>query len=727
MDEYLLLFQTLPFPAILLEPRNEGFYIKDVNEQFVKLSGKKRTALVSQKYPDILVDWKAARLNENERLESLKQAFETGKIARTNFFLHHDDAGADDREGKYWQIQNVPVKNEDGEVRAILNVAIDKTVEVVQEKARLEADRQLEENSDKEHHFIKQNPDGLYSLDREGNFTSLNAGLAKMAELSEHEILKMNFLPFCAEQDRERITDHFVQALAGERQHFDAEFVSAKGNTVFLVVTLMPIKLKDSITGIYGIAKDITHLRMTEHELEKNQRKYEALVEEGSDLTVILNLDGTYKFVSKTTISVLGTFPEFYLDKNAFDFIHPEDKDRVMREFSLLENKNQVKIRPYRFADNEGNWRWLESTATNLIEDPYVKGIVANSREVTDLVERNNEIKKLYERYQLAAAATEDLIYDWDLLEDKVTRFSKGAKKIFGYDSEEVNRRDFWREHIHPDELEELKERLKCVLLDPSQDQIKTQYRLRRANGTYAHIIDRGHVVRDSEGKAIRLIGATSDISGIVNNRNALKVSNKRFNYAMRATKEIIWDWDISNNRIKRSRSFKKIFGYHTPKESSVEDFWFSKIAAKDRERVKSSLEEALADGQTKKWRCEYAFVKSDGSKAYVIDRGFILRDEEGTPTRMVGAVLDVTESKRLLQEVRKQNKILREVAWEQSHVVRAPLARLKGLLNLLENDSCEEWSREELWRLINESADELDNVIRKIIRKTEEIGVEAT
>ena len=723
MNEYLQLFQTLPFPAILLEPKDNGFYIKDVNNSFLRVFKKKRAELISKEYPDILVDWEASRINEHERLDSVRKAFRSGKISRTKFFIHQDHS-EDKCQEQYWQIQNVPVKNEQGEVRAILNLATEKTSEIVHKKAKQEADRRLKEHTHKEQHFIRQNPDGLYSLDKKGNFTSVNEGLAKMAEMTEQEMLKMNFLPFCAEEDRERTIECFQNALAGERQHFDAHFVSAKGRKLILVVTLVPMKMDGIINGVYGIAKDITELRTTEQELQRNQRKYEALVEEGSDLTVILNLEGTYKFVSKSTISVLGTFPESYLERNAFEFIHPDDKERVMREFFMLEQKKQVKVAPYRFADGEGKWRWLETTATNLMEDPYVNGIVANSREVTELVERTNEINKLYERYQLAAAATEDLIYDWDLQEDKVIRFYKGAEKFFGYTRDEIDQRNFWKEHIHPEELEGLKEQLKKALSDPYQDQIKTQYRIRRANGSYAHIIDRGHIVRDSKGKAIRLIGASSDISGIINNRNALKVSNKRFSYAMRATKEIIWDWDIPNQRIKRSRSFKKIFGYNTPKEPSVEDFWFSKITDKDRDRVKESLKEALDNKEITKWKCEYAFIKRDRTKAYVIDRGFILRDREGKPLRMVGAVLDVTESKRLLKEVKKQNKILREVAWEQSHVVRAPLARLKGLLNLLENDSCQEWSRDELWQLINQSADELDDVIKNIIRKTEEIGV---
>jgi PAS domain S-box-containing protein len=191
----------------------------------------------------------------------------------------------------------------------------------------------------------------------------------------------------------------------------------------------------------------------------------------------------------------------------------------------------------------------------------------------------------------------------------------------------------------------------------------------------------------------------------------------------MKATKEMIWDWDIINDRIKRSDSFKKIFGYGTSKLPSVEKFWFEKIVEKDRKRVRQSLKTALDDPNIRKWREEYCFLKNDREEAHVIDRGYILRDNHGKAIRMVGAVLDVTESRQMLREIQKQNKILKEVAWEQAHVVRAPLARLKGLLDLLEQESYEEWSREELVGLIRSSAEEVDEIIEKIIRKTEKIG----
>lgn len=717
MNSYLQAFNALPFPCLLLEPSKEGFVIIDANERYCQLSGKEKHELTEKLYPEIFTNEEPSKESFEKRKKSLKAAFESGTPNRIRSMrLDISSTKKNRQEVSFWNVENIPILDESGKVVQVLNLATDQTAEVneKQEKAM---------ESGKLQHFIDKNKDGLYSLDTDGNFTSVNEGLCKLAEVPRDELLTTSFLPFCAPHDQERIVEHFTKALRGEPQIFEADFISAKGTDLVLEISLVPIRVDGKISGVHGIARNFTLLREKERELSRSQKKFQAMIQEGSEIIGILGPEGNYKFLSETVENVLGIKPASLIGKNAFELIHSEDKDRVMKDFSVLDHEKQVKVKPFRFKDAAGNWRWLETQATNLLDDPYVEGVVINSREVTELVEQSRQIKQLYERYTLAAEATEDLIYDWNLVTDEVIRFHKSTDKFFGYTRKEIDDRAFWKSHIHPEELPELKKQLRESLQDPNQHHLRTQYRFEKADGTYAQIIDRANIIRNDKGEAIRLIGATSDVSQLMNNKNALKLANKRFSYAMKATKEMIWDWDIEKGHIKRSSSFKKIFGYNTPKFSSVHNFWFEKIVKEDRGRVEDSLNAALKNPEVRKWKEEYCFLRSDGQKAFVIDRGYILRDRQGKATRMVGAVLDVTESRRMLREIKKQNKVLREVAWEQAHIVRAPLARLKGLLDLLEEESYEEWSREELVRLIRSSAEEVDSVIGKIIKKTEKIG----
>ncbi|HET8753914.1 MAG TPA: PAS domain-containing protein, partial [Salinimicrobium sp.] len=454
------------------------------------------------------------------------------------------------------------------------------------------------------------------------------------------------------------------------------------------------------------------------------EKKFKALVQAGTDLIGILDENGNYIFASETTKAVLGIEPDYLIGKNAFELIHPEDLEKILEAFTEVKKTPQIKVAPFRFKDGEGDWRWLETTATNLLDDPAVEGIVVNSRDITQVMRQAREIEQINERYKLAATATQDLIYDWDLQNDEVVRFHRSLDDLFGYTVEEVAEKEFWRNQIHPVDFKIDQRKLEQALRDPEENFIRSEYRFKRANGTYARVVDKGYILRDADGKPVRLIGATSDISEIKAKEEALQISNQRFKLAMKATNEMIWDWDIKSDYTIRSKAFKKILGFENTKKNATNSFWKTRINEKDRHRVESSLKAALEDVNQKKWKDEYTMYRADGDLAYVADRGFIIRDNNGKPVRMVGALLDVTASRKLLTEIKKHNKILREIAWEQSHVVRAPLARLKGLLHLMEIEAFEDMSREEILQHILDSADELDEIVRGIVTKTEQIKI---
>ena len=485
--------------------------------------------------------------------------------------------------------------------------------------------------------------------------------------------------------------------------------------------------LTQNLTNAFEKRAALDTVRKREEELSKSEKKFRALVQEGSDLIAILDLDGYYSFASENYKTILGLDPLEITGKNAFHYVHPDDWKRVREQFNDLKERKQVHISPFRFRNKDLEWRWVQTTATNLLNDPAVNGIVANSLDISTIIEQAREIEHINERYQLAATATEDLIYDWDFRTNHVSRFHRGQKDLFGYSLSDLNKRDFWRKYIHPEDLPIEKKKLSLAIEDPQTNFIKTEYRFKRADGGYARVIDKGYILRDSNGTALRLIGATRDISEITAKKEALKIANKRFKMAMKATNEMIWEWDIATDSVIRSKGYKKIFGYDTNEATSVHSFWITKVTPEDQIRIKESLNQAIEDPTAKKWKLEYRIRKADGKIAFVIDRGYILRDSTGKAIRIVGAVLDVTNSRKLLLKVQSQNKVLKDIAWEQSHIVRAPLARFKGLVDLLEHKNFEEMNQQEILCHLKSSADELDCIIRRIVEKTEKINVGVT
>ena len=463
-------------------------------------------------------------------------------------------------------------------------------------------------------------------------------------------------------------------------------------------------------------------LREKEKDILKREENYKKLIQAAFDLVAVVDKEGSFMYVSEASKKILGVPAEQYVGKCAFESIHPDDKERVLSVFETIDQQETNSISSYRYADAEGNYRWFETHMRNMLADQNIEGIVLNTREVTDLVKKNNEIEELNERYRLAATASGDLVYEWNLETNDVERFFKEDEKYFGYRKKDLEKVTQWGENIHPDEIEDLKKLLKNTLKNPQRNQIRSQYRFQRADGTYAHVIDRAQIIRNNEGEAIRLVGATIDISSIIERRNALKIANKRFSYAMKATQEMIWDWDIMNNTIERSKAFEKIMGPIPEDLPSPDISWYELVSRKDQKRVKESLNKALANPEVTKWREEFTIYQHDGKKAYVVDRAFIIRNNEGKAVRMVGGTLDVTESRRMMKAIEAQNKVLKEIAWEQAHIVRAPVARIKGLLDFINDPMNGEVDQKEILKLIKESTYELDEIVTNIVRRTEDV-----
>ncbi|HEU4469699.1 MAG TPA: PAS domain-containing protein, partial [Flavisolibacter sp.] len=142
-----------------------------------------------------------------------------------------------------------------------------------------------------------------------------------------------------------------------------------------------------------------------------------------------------------------------------------------------------------------------------------------------------------------------------------------------------------------------------------------------------------------------------------------LSQSEERFRLIANATSDAIWDWDLVNNQIWCSDTFFNRFGFEREQHTASSRFRFDHIHADDRERVMQSIHEAINNASG--WSSKYRFKKADGSYASILDRGTVLTDANGTPYRMVGAMMDISEVERSEQQLKEKNDELQMLIQE--------------------------------------------------------------
>jgi len=137
----------------------------------------------------------------------------------------------------------------------------------------------------------------------------------------------------------------------------------------------------------------------------------------------------------------------------------------------------------------------------------------------------------------------------------------------------------------------------------------------------------------------------------------ALRESQDRFRFVARATNDAVWDWDLVSQALWWNEGVSTLFGY-TPEQVGPDvAWWYETIHPDDRERVKSDINAAVERG-AESWSAEYRYRRADGSYAHVFDRGYVLHDGDGRPTRMIGAMMDITQRRDLEEELRQSQKM---------------------------------------------------------------------
>ncbi len=157
----------------------------------------------------------------------------------------------------------------------------------------------------------------------------------------------------------------------------------------------------------------------------------------------------------------------------------------------------------------------------------------------------------------------------------------------------------------------------------------------------------------------------------------ALRQSEERFNLVAKATMDAVYDWDITQNILHLNEGFQRSFGFRPGTIEPNIEGWQERIHPDDRADVLARLKAGM-EGAEQMWTDEYRFRRADGTYADVLNRGYFMRDAQGRPLRIVGAMIDISERKRVERQFEIHNRQQAAVAkLGQKALAGAPLADL--------------------------------------------------
>jgi PAS domain S-box-containing protein len=227
-------------------------------------------------------------------------------------------------------------------------------------------------------------------LDADGRILSSNKPSLDFVKEKEQDIVGKTMweaFPALAEK-AQFVSKAITNAQQGQFFRGTATFPRGKENEVTLDISFKPIfDTENKVKYIVAEARDISDFVQIKKESEHKERRFKHLIENSSDIISLLNAEGTILYKSNSIQQILGYDPESLFGKSAFELMHPDDIGQVAETFNNLvqqERSNETAEIEFRYKAKDGNWHWIQATASNLLHNPDIQAIVVNSRDISE-------------------------------------------------------------------------------------------------------------------------------------------------------------------------------------------------------------------------------------------------------------------------------------------------------------------------------------------------------
>ena len=177
----------------------------------------------------------------------------------------------------------------------------------------------------------------------------------------------------------------------------------------------------------------------SEDALRRSEERFRSLLRYASDIIMILDAEGVILYESPAVERVLGFQPQERLGTNILSCVHPEDLETVRDRFdALLEEPNGHFSVEYRACDKNGGWHYFEATGTNLLDDPIVRGVVVNARDITERQRAEEALRESEGRFRWTFEQAAENIFVLDLRSMRILDANAALQRSLGYTLEEL-------------------------------------------------------------------------------------------------------------------------------------------------------------------------------------------------------------------------------------------------------------------------------------------------
>jgi two-component system sensor histidine kinase UhpB len=520
----------------------------------------------------------------------------------------------------------------------------------------------------KEHFNVTLNSitEGLITTGKKGEIVYMNPAAEKLTgwnfEEVMHEALQKVYRVVNEETGKPFV--NIVDRIISEKRPIELEnnTILFRKNTEPIIISNTGSPLLDAagkIAGAVLVFNDITEKKKNEDELKYNEKQFRDMIEHMPAAVYTCDEHGYIQTYNQAATVLWGREPRpgkdqwcgswkiFNMDKTA---MLPEECPMAiaLKEARPVSGKELLVQRP------DGSFRHVLPSPCPLFNAAgRLTGAVNMVIDVTDKIEREILIKKSEEKYRNFIAQASDVIVIFSF-DGVIHEFNDIICDLSGYTREEFAKLRL--NDILVGEMIMSMEKHEAILAGQHVT-INRQFKCK--DGKMVDMEIRPKLLDDG-----RVLAFGRDITERKRNEEKIKTANERFEILSKATSDTIWDWDIYNDTILYNNGIKEMFGYEMQHVQTRTDWWRDNIHPEDISAVTKTLENVFKN-KDQNFKLEYRFRCADNTYKYIFDRAFVVYNANGTASRMIGAMQDVT------RETEHEKKLAIAVIEAQEHEKR--------------------------------------------------------
>ncbi|MCR5889542.1 PAS domain S-box protein [Hymenobacter sp. J193] len=365
--------------------------------------------------------------------------------------------------------------------------------------------------------FFDQHPDAVFTLNTAGELIRANARFAELLGYTPAQFVGTSLFQYLLPSETVRARQCFQQALRGEILTHDVSVRTKEQGIRSLLCTVFPLVEGQEVRGVHGIMKDLAAAERAEKHLRQREQQLSVIFNTMTDVVFVLDVEGEgrYRFsFANNAFAVTTGIPLAQLIGRLAQDVIPEP----LRTMELARYAKAIATRQRQTwqetSDFPSGLVTGEVTLTPVVgEDGACTQLVGIVHDLTAQKRIAEALQISNERYEYVFRATNDAIYDWNI-PGNTLYWGQSFEALFGHVLEEnVSNLDLWAEFIHPEDTARTVNSLLQAVESADVRYWQSEYRFRRADGSWATIFDRGYVLRDAAGRSLRMIGAMQDIS----------------------------------------------------------------------------------------------------------------------------------------------------------------------------------------------------------------------